>query len=383
LPLLGCAALLGALTVATGRLTPLLAGLDFAAPLAGFLVSINVLRAALIGGARGALARARFDTLPASGKRSAVLLLSFALSAVFLVGVFPLLSPMVTERDTRLRTRLAAAALCGGGLAFLWSPFSVGMAFTTVGLGVAAGPGSTALMFVVAVCGLFFALALHGRLDIGVLRHTVSVIRPLFVPLGLAVAMTLAAALVTPLRVTQLVPLVTPFIVPLLGLQSGHGNILSAGPVSDAAKALPDCGGALKDLTVFAVGFALARAMTDTGAFSQVAQSVISLQAGGCVPALLVVLTIVLGLLGVPAMVCAALVISATALPMAEQPALGRLLLALYAWSSSSMLSVTSGTLTVVASSFGVPLRPLIFGRTLLFITAFGAIVAAFVSIAF
>ncbi len=383
LPLLGCAALLCALTLATDRLAPLLAGLDFAAPLAGFLVSISVLRAALTGGARGALTRARFDTLPASGKRSAVLLLSFALSAVFLVGVFPLVSPLVTERDDRLRARLAAAALCGGGLAFLWSPFSVGMAFTTASLGVAAGPGSTALMFVVALCGLLIALVLHGRLDIGVLRHTLAVVRPLFVPLGLAVAMTLIAVLVMPLRVTQVVPLVTPFIVLLLGLQSGHGRIFSGGPVSDAVKALPDCGGALKDLTVFAVGFALARAMTDTGVFLTVAQSVMSLQAGACIPALLGLLTIVLGLLGVPAMVCAGLVIAASSVPMAEQPVLGRLLLALYAWSCSSMLSVTSGTLTVVASSFGVPLRQLVFGRTLLFVTAFGALVAVFISVIF
>jgi hypothetical protein len=382
LPLLVCAALLGVLTFASGQVAPLLAGLDFAAPLAGFLVSISVLRAAVTGGARGALSRARFDALSPPGKRSAVLLLSFALSAVFLVGVFPLLAPLATERDDQLRAKLAAAALCGAALALLWSPFGVGMAFTTASLGIATGPGSTLLLLTAALFGLAIALVLHGRLEAASLKQAGSVVRPLVIPLGLAVAMTLAAAAVLPLRVTQVVPLVTPLVVLLLGLQGGVGRMLSSGPVRDAAKAIPECGGSLKDLTVFAVGFALARAMTDTGVFSTVAQGVVSLQVGAFIPALLVLLTIVLGLLGVPAMVCAGLVIAGSALPMAGEPVIERLLLALYAWSCASVLSVTSGTLTVVASSFDVPLRPLVFGRTLLFVTLFGALVAAFTAIA-
>ena len=60
LPLFVCTVILALLTLRTGDLSPLSAGLDFAAPLAGFLVSVGVLRAALTGGAQGAMARGRF-----------------------------------------------------------------------------------------------------------------------------------------------------------------------------------------------------------------------------------------------------------------------------------------------------------------------------------
>lgn len=381
LPLLMCMAILGALTLRTGDLAPLSAGLDFAAPLAGFLVAVGVLRASLTGGARGAIARGRFDALHPAGRRSAVLLLSFVLSAVFLVGVFPLLSPLVATRDRQEAERLASAALCGGALSFLWSPFSVGTAFATATVGIVAGPGTTALMFAVALCGLAIGLLVHGRLEPSVLRQTADVVRPLLLPLGFAIATTLLATLVLSLRVTQVVPLVAPLVIGALALRHEARHSLATSPVMDAIKALPECGGALKDLTVYVVGFALARALTDSGIFLAVTDTVVALQIGSGLPVTLVLLTIVLALLGVPAMVCAGLVASSSALLMSGSLPIERLIITSYAWSSASMLSVTSGTLTVVASTFGVSLRPLVLGRNLLFIGGFGALAAALASL--
>ena len=377
LPLLVCAAILLASTLSTGNLAPLLAGLDFAAPLAGFLVSVGVLRASLIGGASGAIARGRLDALQAAGQRSAILLLSFVLSAVFLVGVFPLLSPLITTRDRHDTDRLAAAALCGGALSFLWSPFSVGTAFSTATVGIAAGPGVTAVMFAIALCGLAVGLLLHGSLEVSVLRQTTNVARPLVLPLGLAIAATLLATLALSLRVTQVVPLVAPLVIALLALRPEARHVPAGGPLQLALRALPECGGALKDLTVYVVGFALARALTDSGIFLAVTHAVLGLSIGGAVPATLVLLTLVLGLLGVPAMVCAGLVAASSALLLGSAPPIVRLILTSYAWSSASMLSVTSGTLTVVASTFGVALRPLVLGRNMLAIVVFGSLVAA------
>lgn len=381
LPLLVCAAILLAFTLRTGNLAPLAAGLDFAAPLAGFLVAVGVLRAALIGGASGAVAQGRLDALPEAGQRSALLLLSFVLSAVFLVGVFPLLAPLAATRDGRAADRLAAAALCGGSLSFLWSPFSVGTAFATATVGIAAGPGVTAWMFAVALCGLAVGLIVHGRLQSSVLRQTADVVRPLVLPLGLAIAATLLATVTLSLRVTQVVPFVAPLVIALLALRQEARRNPAGGPLRLALRALPECGGALKDLTVYVVGFALARALTDSGVFQAVTDAVLSLQIGGAVPATLVVLTVVLGLLGVPAMVCAGLVAASSALLLSSAPSIVRLILTSYAWSSVSMLSVTSGTLTVVASAFGVALRPLVLGRNLLAIVVFGALVAALASL--
>ena len=139
LPLLVCASVLMILVLVCRDIAPLLSGLDFAAPLAGFLVAVGVLRAAMTGGARGAIAHGRLSALPPEGRRSAVLLLSFVLSAIFLVGVFPLLAPLAAAQDRRETDRLAAASLCGGALSFLWSPFSVGMAFVTATVGVKLG----------------------------------------------------------------------------------------------------------------------------------------------------------------------------------------------------------------------------------------------------
>ena len=365
LPLLVCVLMLGVLTLQTGDVAPLAAGLDFAAPLAGFLVSIGVLRAALTSGTAGVVAGGRFDALPPANRRSAVMLLSFALSTVFLVGVFPLLAPLLATRDRAENQKLAAAALCGGALAFLWSPFGVGMAFATATIGIAAGWSVTVLMFAVAAGGLAIGLTIHGRLSVVVLRQTAHAVRPLLAPLGLAVATILAATSVLSLRVTQVVPVVSPLIIVVLALRTGPRQMLSAGPARDAVAALPTLGAALKDLTVFAVGFALARALTESGIFAAVTHTGLTLPIGTCVPAALVTVTLVLGLLGVPSIVCAGLVAASSAVLMAGSPLSVQLVLTLYAWASASMLSVTSGTLTVVASSFGVALRPLVLGPQL------------------
>lgn len=239
-------------------------------------------------------------------------------------------------------------------------------------MGIAAGPEATAAMFAVALGGLAVGLVVHGRLAPSVLRQTASVVRPLLIPLGLAIVATLTATAALSLRVTQAVSLVAPFVVCLLGLGYGGRLSLTAGPAHDATKALPECGGSLRDLTVFAVGFALARALTDSGVFQAVTDAVVSLQIASCIPAILVLLAVVLAFLGVPAMVCAGLVAAASSLLMGDSPPINRLVLASYAWSSASMLSVTSGTLTIVASSFGVPLRPLVLGLNLLAIAVFG-----------
>ena len=381
LPLFVCAAILAMLTLRTGDMGPLLAGLDFAAPLAAFLVSVSVLRASMTGGAQGAMARGRFDALPQAGQRSAILLLSFALSAVFLVGVFPLLSPLVTTRDQRQAARLAASALFGGALSFLWSPFSVGTAFATATVGLASGLRTTAITFGVALCGVAVGLVVHGRLQSSVLRQAACVVRPLLLPLGLAITATLTATLTLSLRVTQVVPLVAPLVILTLALRSDIRRPLTTVTARDAINAVPASGAALKDLTVFAVGFALAQALTDSGIFAAITNAVVAWQIGSCIPATLMLLTVALALLGVPAMVCAGLVAAAASSLMGHSPLVDHLVLVSCAWSFASMLSVTSGTLTVVASAFGVSLRPLVLGRNLLAILAFGALVAALTSL--
>ena len=237
-------------------------------------------------------------------------------------------------------------------------------------------------MFGVALCGVVIGIVVHGRLQVSVLRQAACVVRPLVVPLGLAITATLVATLTLSLRVTQVVPLVAPLVICILALRSDVRRPLTTTTARDAINAVPASGAALKDLTVFAVGFALAQALTDSGIFAAITNAVVTWQIGSGIPATLILLAVALALLGVPAMVCAGLVAAAASLLMGNSPLVARLVLVSCAWSFASMLSVTSGTLTVVASTFGVALRPLVLGRNLLAILAFGALVAVLTSFA-
>ena len=237
-------------------------------------------------------------------------------------------------------------------------------------------------MFSLALCGLAIGLLAHGRLGSSVLSQTWQVVRSLVAPLALAIVATLLAIVVLSLRVTQAVPLVTPLVIICLAMWRGNDQ-RTGNAATDAIAALPEFGAMLKDLTVFAVGFALARALTDSGLFVAITHAIVSLPLAGCVPAVLVVLTVILGCLGVPAMVCAGLIAAASISLMPMSFPAERMILSGYAWMAASMLSVTSGTLTVVASSFAVALRPLVLGRNLLFVTSLGAVVATVASVLF
>lgn len=109
----------------------------------------------------------------------------------------------------------------------------------------------------------------------------------------------LVAALLLSLRVMQAVTLVAPLVVCLPALLRGGARPLSSSSaMSDAAKFVPECGGTLKDLTMYAVGFALTRALTDSGTFSAVAHAIAVLQAGPFVVAALLALALALALMG-------------------------------------------------------------------------------------
>ena len=376
IPLLICILVTTVLIASNRDLSPLLASLDFAAPLAAFLVAVSMLRNSLTGGARGVLARDRLGELSPVGQRSVVLLLSFVLSTVFLIGSFPLLAPLVKAREQSEARALAAAALCGSALSFLWSPFSVGTAFSTEAVGIIAGPASTGLMFAIALYGLVIALAIHGQLKMAVLRYTAAVVRPVLFPLGLTVAVTLVAAFGCCTRVTVVVPFIAPLLVGLLSIKRPGGVGMARWP-ADGLRTLPQWGGALKDLLIFVVGFALARALSESRLPAMLADAVTSLQVGTLVPSALVLIVIVLGLLGVPAMMSAGLVAATSPELLAGAPVLARLALTLFAWASASMLAVTSGSLVIAASTFGVPVGPLVLGRNLAVIAALGAMLAA------
>ncbi len=381
-PLTLCITALAGLLLHAGQTGPVLAAVDFAGPFAGFLVSIAILRGTLLSPARLAETRARLAAQDAGGRRSVLLLLSCLLGGVFSIGAFPMLAPLMEGAPAAETDRLASAILCGNGLALLWSPFTVGIGFAAAAVGVAGGFTFLPQMLAAALAGLVVALAVHGWPRRAALRRAWHTATPLMPPFAVAIAATLAIAAAGSLRVTDAVVLFAPLVglAALLGRAAarpvpGPGRRLRLHLRPGADGAMIGAGAAVRDLPMYIAGFALARALADSGLFAGLTAMIAGSGAGPGV--ILPPMALVMALLGLPALVSGGVVAAAanTLMPAADPGA--RLVVTLFAWLTTTMLSFTGMSVVATASTFGTPVRRLVLGRNLLVAAVLGAVLAA------
>ena len=366
-PLTLCVAALVGLMMHAGQTAPVLAALDFAAPFAAFLVSVAILRGNLLSPARLAETRVRLAVHDAAGRRSVLLLLSFLLGGIFSIGGFPMLAPLMEGVPASETDRLAGAILCGNGLALLWSPFTVGMGFAAAAVGIESGFSFLPQMLMAAGVGLIVALAVHGWPRMAVLRQAGTTATPLLAPFALAIAATLAVAAIGRLRVTDAVVLIAPavgLIAMLTHAAARPGHAVAARLPPRSSGALLAAGAAVRDLPMYIAGFALARALAESGAFAGLTTTI---AASGAGPGfILPPLALVMALLGLPALVSGGVVAAAanTLMPLSDPGA--RLVVTLFAWLATTLLSITGMSVLATASTFGTPVRRLVLGRNLL-----------------
>jgi len=370
-----CAALVG-LMLHAGQTQPVLAAVDFAAPFAAFLVSVAILRGNLLSAARLAETRARLAVQDAVGRRSVLLLLSCLMGGVFSIGTFPMLAPLVEGVPAAETDRLASAILCGNGLALLWSPFTVGMGFAAAAVGVTGGFAFLPQLLTAAAIGLVAALAVHGWPRLATLRQAGATAVPLLPPFALAIAATLGLAAFTGMRVTDAVVLVAPIVGLVAMLARGTMRLPHGGPHRTqpaAQRALLGAGGAVRDLPMYIAGFALARALAESGLFGGLTTTIAGAGAGVI---LLPPLALVMALAGLPALVSGGVVAAAanTLMPLSDPGA--RLVVTLFAWLATTLLSVTGMSVLATSSTFGTRVRRLVLGRNLLVAALLAAVLA-------
>jgi hypothetical protein len=366
-PLTLCLTALAGLMLHAGQTAPVLAALDFAGPFAAFLVSVAILRGNLLSRARLAETRARLAGHDAPGRRSVLLLLSFLLGGIFSIGSFPMLAPLMEGVPANETDRLAEAILCGNGLALLWSPFTVGMGFAAAAVGIESGFDFLPQMLTAAAVGLLVALAVHGWPRPAVLRRAGVTATPLLAPFALAIAATLMVAALGRMRVTDAVVLVAPAVglIALLGRAAARPPYGLPGRLAPASgNALLGAGAAVRDLPMYIAGFALARALAESGLFAGLTTMIAGAGAGPGF--ILPPLALVMSLLGLPALVSGGVVAAAanTLMPLSDPGA--RLVVTLFAWFATTLLSLTGMSVLATASTFGTRVRRLVLGRNLL-----------------
>jgi hypothetical protein len=376
-PLTLCVAALVGLMLQAGQTASVLAAVDFAVPFSAFLVSIAILRGNLLSPARLAETRARLAGHDATGRRSVLLLLSCLLGGVFSIGGFPMLAPLVEGCPPDETDRLASAILCGNGLALLWSPFTVGMGFAAAAVGIASGFDFLPQLLVAAAIGLIVALAVHGWPGPAALRQAGITAMPLLPPFVLAIAATLAISIIWRLRVTDAVVLMAP-AVGLIAVMARAANRphhrLADRLRPSYGRALMGAGAAVRDLPMYIAGFALARALAESGLFGGLTTMLAASGAGPGV--VLPPLALVMALAGLPALVSGGVVAAAanTLMPLSDPGA--RLVVTLFAWLATTLLSVTGMSVLATASTFGTTVRRLVLGRNLLVAAVLAAVLA-------
>jgi hypothetical protein len=376
-PLTLCVAALSGLMLHAGQTESVLAAVDFAAPFSAFLVSVAILRGNLLSARRLAETRARLAGHNPTGRRSVLLLLSCLLGGVFSIGGFPILAPLVEGCPPAETDRLAGAILCGNALALLWSPFTVGMGFAAAAVGIASGFAFLPQLLAAAAFGLVVALLVHGWPSLATLRQAGATAMPLLPPFALAIAATLAIATVWQLRVTDAVVLMAPpaGLIAYVGRAAGrpvHGFADRLRPGS--FRAVLGAGAALRDLPMYVAGFALARALAESGLFGNLTTMLAESGAGPGI--VLPPLALVMALAGLPALVSGGVVAAAanTLMPLSDPGA--RLVVTLFAWLATTLLSATGMSVLATASTFGTTVRRLVFGRNLAVAVLLAAVLA-------
>jgi hypothetical protein len=376
-PLTLCVAALAGLMLHAGQTESVLAAMDFAAPFSAFLVSVAILRGNLLSARRLAETRARLASHNATGRRSVLLLLSCLLGGVFSIGGFPILAPLVEGCPPGETDRLASAILCGNALALLWSPFTVGMGFAAAAVGIASGFAFLPQLLGAASVGLVAALVVHGWPSLATLRQAGATAMPLLPPFALAIAATLAIATIWHLRVTDAVVLMAPAagLIAFLGRIAGRPVHGVAGRLRPASfRTVLGAGAAVRDLPMYVAGFALARALAESGIFERMTTMLAHSGAGPGV--VLPPLALLMALAGLPALVSGGVVAAAanTMMPMSDPGA--RLVVTLFAWLATTLLSATGMSVLATASTFGTRVRRLVFGRNLLVAVLMAAVLA-------
>lgn len=352
----------------------LIDGLARALLFAGFLPALYLLRATADRQPRVRLSRKRLTSLPAGRRTDGITLGAHGFGAVLNTGSFPIMSAVVpADADMVERRRFGLAALRGMNLAPLWSPFFVAMALASSYLPDTDLIEIAPVGLIIAALSLAVSITLFGRVKgfhMGWLDGLKALVPVAGLLCSLGIAVVVASSF-TPLSTLEVIVLaVPPLCLALMARRSGGVRAVTN-------QTYDRMGAGFDDLIIVTAAMtlaAMAAELTFAGDLirDQIASQPLPLAILGLT--LLCTLPALLGLHPmIPTAVMLAAMTSVEPAVMNQAPLSDLVLMgiALTAWSTGTMCSVSSLSLAVCAGLFRVPAWRLMFSPNL----AFAAIV--------
>lgn len=206
----GIAVTIVLLTLWNGNPWALVNGLRGGLLLACFVPALMMVRATADASPALAEARARFAAMPVGEAATGFMFGAFGCATVLTTSAHAVLAVLVPQDAALgLRRRLATAALRGGGMATLWSPFFVALAASGHYVPSVQAWQIIPLGFAMAALGLVTAMAVGGY-SWRSLPRALAGLQPLVLPVSAAAVVVIAATLLLHVGTVQAVVLTMP-----------------------------------------------------------------------------------------------------------------------------------------------------------------------------
>lgn len=306
--------------------------------------------------------------MPAGHRRSASLIAAHAIGSVMSIGALATVALLFDQIDnTTERKESGVFVLRGVGLAFFWTPFTVGMGFATthvpevpLWMGICAG-----------LVAAFMALCLSLReWRLTRILPAFALVRSIALPIFLAAVGLILINLATGLSGMRAIILLTPLVVSLwLAWQPSSVRTAACRRVWAEVGALGNT------MWLFAASITMGVVLSETPAFlSALHRSGLASLSSPLIFAIIAFLSILLAILGFHPTVIGSIVVALTAVVGEQLEPLTVFLLILFGWHCGVILSFSSLSVAVVQREFDIPFRSLILGQNLRFTLAFGGL---------
>jgi len=363
-----------AFSLPSGDPGPIAAGLSFATRLGAFLFSALMLRQTLAGSLSLANARARFSALPLTDQKGAALLTACVFGSVFSIATVILMAALIEGRSTQERRMFGPLLLCGMALSFLWSPFTIGMAFAMQLVPLPSMVRVMPLCLALGAVGLLAGIAFYSRFRLAVLRGACGAVAPLIAPLIILFGSVALVCFLFGQSMQAAIIVVTPPLCAAYLMRRGPAEIRTA-----VATTCGRSGRALADVLVFSAGLAFAVAVQRSGVLPVLVQAALD---GHSVSFLLPGLALAIPLMslaGLHTTTLATLVaLVGLAVPGGSNPEIV-FALTLIAWTAATMLSFSAVMVATTCREYDVPMRHVVLGRNvgvMAAVAAAGALIA-------
>lgn len=345
-------------------------GLEFAVVFGAFLAVLQFVRATVEALPGAVASRSLFSGMEPVERRVAILVSCHLLAVVLSIGAFAIVRPLLpTEENEGERRRQAVSALRGVCTAIYWSPFTVGIAFIFFSFPnlPAWQVFGVGMLVAVAIIGAA-AVAEGGRRSPAALIATVGAFRPILVPLIGATGAVVLTVAFSGLSNLQSTIAVMPLFCLYHVLKGGRERTWRV--TSVAIERMARSG---DDMLVFTFAVVLGSILLESRPVLDAMAHVLAPHLP--VPVLigsLCAIGLVLGLLGLNAILVGTLLIALAAGSAGDLPDMTMALIVLYGWTAASMISFASLAILTTGQMFQVDSRRLVLSANVPFLALVG-----------